>query len=135
MESENSKLNEVNTSQLTSQTVVHIGTKEDYSNMLKNEQYELKLVKVSTSWCGPCKIYKPVFEKYCTDSHNIFPTNKIGFYALDLEDEELDGLFTEEDGISSIPTTLVIKESTVVDKVSGSLSRDKLSQLIVKHLS
>lgn len=116
-------------------TVTHIELKEEYANMLLDEEYDLKLVKVSTSWCGPCKKYKPVFEKYCSEYQNTFPTNKLGFYELDLENEELDGLFTGDQEISSIPTTLVIKGSTVVDKVTGSLSADKLSELVKKNLA
>jgi thioredoxin 1 len=78
------------------------------------------LVKFWASWCGPCKRYAPIFDKFAEEN----PTVKC--FSIDAEKEQ--GL-CEEYGVSSIPVTLVFKNGELVTKQSGILSAEKLSEL------
>ena len=77
-------------------------------------------VKFSAKWCGPCKVYAPVFEKFAEENLDV------KCYSVDCEESpEL----AEEHGIMSIPMTLVFVEGKFVKQRQGKLSPDQLLEL------
>lgn len=48
----------------------HINSDDKFEDLLNDakENRNLLLIKWSTSWCGPCKVIAPVFEKYAQDN-------------------------------------------------------------------
>ena len=78
------------------------------------------LVKFWASWCGPCKAYAPTFDKFAEENP------EVKCFSIDAEKEQ--GL-CEEYGVSSIPVTLVFKGGELVNKASGILTADKLTEL------
>ncbi len=76
------------------------------------------LVDFFAVWCGPCKMMAPVIEELADEYAGKV---KIGKFDVD-ENPIVSGQF----GIQSIPTILFIKNGTVVDKVMGVQSKDKL---------
>jgi len=65
----------------------------------------MKVLRFTASWCGPCRIYKPVFDevqKQMSDTGVVFETIDV--------DEDTEGL-SEKYGIKSIPTTVFLKEN------------------------
>jgi thioredoxin len=78
------------------------------------------LVKFGASWCGPCKRYAPTFDKFAEENPDV------KCFSIDAEKEQ--GL-CEEYGVSSIPVTLVFKNGKFLNKVSGILSTDNLSEI------
>lgn len=72
-----------------------------------------KVIKFSASWCGPCRAYKPTFEK----------VSKMDEFA-DVEFEELD-VDTYEDeaekyGIRGVPCTVFVSsKGETVGKLAG----------------
>lgn len=76
------------------------------------------LVDFFAVWCGPCKMMAPVIEELAEEYAGKV---KIGKFDVD-ENPIVSGQF----GIQSIPTILFIKNGTVVDKVMGVQSKDKL---------
>jgi thioredoxin 1 len=80
-------------------------------------------VKFSAAWCGPCKIYAPVFEKFAEENPDV------KCYSVDcVESPEL----AEEHGIMSIPMTLVFVDGKFVKQRQGKLSSEQLSELAQK---
>lgn len=61
-------------------------------------------------WCGPCKMIKPIFEKYA----NQFSS----FTFLKINVDEHEDLMIKYK-IQSMPTFLFLKNGKVVDKVVG----------------
>lgn len=78
------------------------------------------LVKFGASWCGPCKRYAPIFEKFAEENP------QVKCFSVDAEREQ--GLCEEYD-VFSIPVTLIFKNGKFFTKVSGILSADKLSEI------
>lgn len=78
----------------------------------------LVLVDFFAVWCGPCKMMAPVIEELAEEYAGKV---KIGKFDVD-ENPIVSGQFN----IQSIPTILFIKNGTVVDKVMGVQSKDKL---------
>jgi thioredoxin 1 len=72
-------------------------------------------------WCGPCRMFGPIFEK----ASEKYPD--ITFGKVDTEaEQELAGMA----GISSIPTLMVFREGILLFNQAGALPEANLEDLI-----
>ena len=82
---------------------------------------DILLVDWWASWCGPCRMFAPVFEK-AAEKHS-----DIVFGKVDTEAErELSGAA----GISSIPTLMAFRDGILVFSQPGALPASALEELI-----
>ncbi len=94
-------------------------TKENFDETLKNS--EILFIDFWAEWCGPCKMFAPVFEK-ASEKH----PNAV-FAKVDTEAQrELAGSF----GIRSIPTLAVFRDQILVFMQPGALPESVFEQLI-----
>ncbi len=73
------------------------------------------------AWCGPCRMFAPVFEK-AAEAHSDIVFGKIDTEAQ----QELAGGF----GIRSIPTLMAFRDGIMVFNQAGALPAQQLEQLI-----
>lgn len=85
------------------------------------EQNDIVLVDFWAAWCGPCRMFAPVFER-ASEQHP-----DVVFGKVDTEAER--GLAGQA-GISSIPTLMVFREGVLVYDEPGALPAPALEQII-----
>jgi thioredoxin 1 len=94
-------------------------TKENFQQTVTADG--ITLVDWWASWCGPCRMFAPVFEK-ASEQHS-----DITFGKIDTEDQpELAGLAN----IMSIPTLMAFRDGVLVFSQPGALPESALEQVI-----
>lgn len=92
-----------------------------FQKHLNHNQIPL-LVDYYASWCGPCKMMAPVFEKTAAR----YPL-KIRFAKVDTEAEQS---LASSAGIRGVPTLILYKNGQKINEISGALSEAQLIQWI-----
>ncbi len=81
----------------------------------------LVLVDFWAAWCGPCRMFAPVFQRV-SERH---PDAVFGKVDTEAQPELAAGF-----GISSIPTLMIIRDKVVLYAQPGALPEQALEQLI-----
>jgi thioredoxin 1 len=97
-------------------------------NYKKFTESGLVLIDIKTDWCGPCKMISPLVDEISSDYHDK------GLSVGKLDADSNREIVTEL-GVRNIPTILLYKNGEIVDKSTGAVTKQKLVEMIDKHLS
>lgn len=81
----------------------------------------LTLIDFWADWCGPCKMFAPIFEK-ASEAHP-----NVTFAKVDTEAEQNIAAMC---GIQSIPTIMVFRDGILLFNQAGALPEHSLEQII-----
>lgn len=80
-----------------------------------------QVIRFTAAWCGPCKMYTPIFNKVASE------TPGVNFETIDVDTS--DPRVTEY-GIRNVPTTIVLENGQVIQKQTGLIQEQQLKQLV-----
>jgi thioredoxin 1 len=86
----------------------------------------LVLVDIWATWCGPCKMVAPIVDQISSDYHGKLSVGKL--------DADQNRDIVSNLGVRNIPTLLLYKDGEVIDRLVGAVSKEKLSEMIERHL-
>jgi thioredoxin 1 len=85
------------------------------------------LVDVWAPWCGPCKMISPIVDEISSEYQGKVKVGK-------LEADNNRDLVMEM-GIRSIPTLIVYKDGVEVERSTGAVNKQKISEMLENHLN
>ena len=78
------------------------------------------VVDFYATWCGPCKMFGPIFEEVANESD-------MNFVKLDV-DRYSD--IAREYGVMSIPTIILFSDGKEVKRYTGFMSKDQFTEFL-----
>ncbi|XP_007947112.1 thioredoxin domain-containing protein 2 [Orycteropus afer afer] len=122
LEGDTPKPSEETTKPVESDKVKVIQSKEDFEAVLKEAGEKLVVVDFSATWCGPCKIIKPLYYALS------YKYDDVVFLEVDADEcEEL----IKDCGIMCIPTFQFYRKEGKVGEFCGAL-KEKLEAIITE---
>jgi len=85
------------------------------------------IVDFWAEWCMPCRIMDPIFEKLAKDY-----AGRVFFAKVNVDENQDLAL---RYGIMGIPTYLIFKDGSPVERIVGAVGRGPLERALRKHLS
>ncbi|HEU5446347.1 MAG TPA: thioredoxin [Nitrososphaeraceae archaeon] len=99
----------------------------DDSNFFQTiNKFTLLLVDFWAPWCGPCRMMSPLIDQIGKEYMGKLVVGKVNV------DEN--PTISRQFGISSIPTLILFKKGQAVNKIIGSVSKNKIDEMVRIHL-
>jgi len=80
------------------------------------------MVDFWAEWCGPCRMVGPIIEELASELSGVAKIGKVNV------DEEND--LAREYNVMTIPTIMVFKEGSMVERIVGFRDKDELKKLL-----
>ncbi|KAJ1018891.1 hypothetical protein NDA16_004694 [Ustilago loliicola] len=90
--------------------VKSIESYEEFKSLIEGDK--AIVIDFWATWCGPCKVIGPIFEKISDTPAG----EKLGFYKVDVDTQEK---IAAEVGIQAMPTFVFFHKGQAVKKVVG----------------
>lgn len=86
----------------------------------------LVLVDIKAEWCGPCKVVGPLVDEISSEFQG-----KLSVGKLDADNAQ--DLLAQL-GVRNIPTLLLYKEGEIVERHTGTITKEKLTEMVENHI-
>ena len=89
-------------------------------------RYPLMVIDCWAPWCGPCRMVAPIIEELARDY-----AGRVFFGKLNVDENPQTSV---RFGIMSIPTLLIMKNGTEIERIIGAVPKDVIEGKLQKHL-
>ena len=86
----------------------------------------LVLVDIKAEWCGPCKVVGPLVDEISSEFQG-----KLSVGKLDADNAQ--DLLAQL-RVRNIPTLLLYKEGEIVERHTGTITKEKLTEMVENHI-
>lgn len=86
-----------------------------------------EVLKFGALWCKSCIQMSPIFKEIS----NEMQSDDLAFKEVDVEEDEGVDLSTKYQ-VRNVPTILVIKKDRVVERITGTRTKNELKEIIEK---
>ncbi len=100
-------------------------TKDNFDGEVKKSPVPV-VIDFWASWCGPCRIFSPIFEELAKQYDK-----KVKFVKLNVDDNSE---IASEYNVMSIPTTLLFEKGDVKAMSVGALPKEDFKKWLEKNL-
>ncbi len=98
---------------------------EDFDSKIKNE--EVSILQLSTNWCQPCKILRPIMEKLSEEYKD-----KASFYYGDIEEDAINT--GSAAGVRGVPTVIIYKKGVEVSRKVGGVPESHMKEFLDENI-
>jgi thioredoxin 1 len=98
---------------------------EDFEKKVKNE--DVSILQFSASWCGPCKVLKPIMDKLSDE----FKDNA-KFYYADIDERAINSASAA--AVRGVPTIIVYKKGVEVARKVGGLPEQQMRDFLKENI-
>lgn len=99
-----------------------IETAEEFDALLEKSSEKPLIVDFFATWCGPCKMFAPVFDEFA-EEHGEIECVKV--------DVDKNGDIAKRYGIMSIPTIVLFRNGEAAKKNVGTLEDEELEEFVL----
>ena len=96
-----------------------------FETVIANEP--VSVIQFSATWCGPCKSLRPIMEKLSGEYKD-----RAKFFYADIESDAIN--LGSSCGIRGVPTVIVFKKKTEVDRLVGGVSESAMKAFLNKNM-
>ena len=96
-----------------------------FETVIANEP--VSVIQFSATWCGPCKSLRPIMEKLSGEYKD-----RAKFFYADIESDAIN--LGSSCGIRGVPTVIVFKKKTEVDRLVGGVSESAMRAFLDKNM-
>ncbi len=97
-----------------------------FDELIMNSELPV-LVDIWAPWCGPCRLVSPVVDAIASTYKGRLQVAKLNV------DENPDTATRYE--VRSIPTLLLFEQGQVVERLTGAVTRSRLTEMVEQHLA
>ncbi len=83
------------------------------------------IVDFWADWCGPCRMLSPILEELSNEMTNV------QFKKINVDENPA---VAQSLGITAIPTVVIYKNGTPVERIIGLLPKQQIQKIIEKHV-
>ncbi|MGN1234478.1 MAG: thioredoxin [Christensenellaceae bacterium] len=105
--------------------VQHCGSREEFEAIVSGATIPV-VCDFSATWCGPCRMLAPVYDKVAAELKG-----RAIFLKIDIDEcEELAALLQ----ISAVPTVMVVEREEEVARTLGFMPASQLKEFIEQYI-